>query len=50
MLNEHEEALERFFTELPDDEFDNLAWHKEQGTTLLCGKESYNFTDGKGGG
>lgn len=50
MNKETEYALEECFRELPKPDKLRLRYHLEQGTHILCGKNSSVFTDGAGGG
>ena len=43
-------SLSEAFSGLRNEELENLKWHREQGTTVLCGDMYSYFTDGAGGG
>ena len=38
------------FKALTDEHKDNLRWHMEKGTPVVCGADAELYTDGRGGG
>ncbi len=44
------EKLTEAFRALPKADRDRLMWHVEQGTRIICGTDTANYGDGKGGG
>lgn len=43
-------TLVECFKALPKENFENLLYHLNEGTTICCGIDSHLWTDGKGGG